>query len=130
MKKFGLPEEIAYMAIAHHEDNPKTIEGIIVKAADAISGSRPGARKDSYENYIQRLEELEGVANAFEGIEKSYAIQAGREIRVFVTPEKIDDYRAKTLARDIANKIEAELKYPGEVKVTLIREMRITEYAR
>ncbi|MDP2815865.1 MAG: ribonuclease Y, partial [Rectinemataceae bacterium] len=85
---------------------------------------------DSYENYIQRLEELEGVANSFEGIEKSYAIQAGREIRVFVTPEKIDDYAAKKLAHDIANKIEAELKYPGEVKVTLIREMRITEYAR
>ncbi|MBI4091042.1 MAG: ribonuclease Y [Candidatus Komeilibacteria bacterium] len=130
MKKFGLPEEVAYMAIAHHEDQPKTIEGIIVKCGDAISGSRPGARKDSYENYIQRLEELEGVANSFEGIEKSYAIQAGREIRVFVTPEKIDDYSAKKLARDIANKIEAELKYPGEVKVTLIREMRITEYAR
>lgn len=130
MKKFGLPEDVAYMAIAHHEDHPKTIEGIIVKCADAISGSRPGARKDSYENYIQRLEELEGVANSFEGIEKSYAIQAGREIRVFVTPEKIDDYAAKKLARDIANKIEAELKYPGEVKVTLIREMRITEYAR
>lgn len=130
MKKFGLPEEVAYIAIAHHEDHPKTIEGIIVKCADAISGSRPGARKDSYENYIQRLEELEGVANSFEGIEKSYAIQAGREIRVFVTPDKIDDYAAKMLARDIANKIEAELKYPGEVKVTLIREMRIIEYAR
>jgi ribonuclease Y len=130
MKKFGLPEEVAYIAIAHHEDHPKTLEGIIVKVADAISGSRPGARKDSYENYIQRLEELEGVANSFEGIEKSYAIQAGREIRVFVTPEKIDDYAAKMLARDIANKIEAELKYPGEVKVTLIREMRVIEYAR
>ncbi len=130
MKKFGLPEEVAYIAIAHHEDHPKTIEGIIVKCADAISGSRPGARKDSYENYIQRLEELEGVANSFEGIEKSYAIQAGREIRVFVTPDKIDDYSAKMLARDIANKIEAELKYPGEVKVTLIRELRVTEYAR
>ncbi|MEK7583921.1 MAG: ribonuclease Y, partial [Patescibacteria group bacterium] len=130
MKKFGVQEEIAYMAIAHHEDRPKTIEGIIVKVADAISGSRPGARKDSYENYIQRLEELEGVANSFAGVEKSYAIQAGREIRVFVTPEHIDDYNSKKLARDIANKIEAELKYPGEVKVTLIREMRIVEYAR
>ena len=118
------------MAVAHHEDQPKTLEGVIVKCADAISGSRPGARKDSYENYIQRLEELEGVANSFEGVEKSYAIQAGREIRVFVTPDKIDDYRAKELAHQIANKIEAELKYPGEIKVTLIREMRITEYAR
>jgi len=130
MKKFGLPEEVAYMAIAHHEDHPKTIEGIIVKCADAISGSRPGARKDSYENYIQRLEELEAVANAFDGVERSYAIQAGREIRVFVTPDKIDDYRAKQMAHDIANKIEGELKYPGEIKVTLIREMRVTEYAR
>lgn len=130
MKKFGLQEEVAYMAIAHHEDHPKTIEGIIVKCADAISGSRPGARKDSYENYIQRLEELEGVANSFAGVEKSYAIQAGREIRVFVSPEKMDDYQAKVLAHDIANKIEAELKYPGEIKVTLIRETRITEYAR
>lgn len=130
MKKFGLPEETAYMAIAHHEDQPKTIEGIIVKCADAISGSRPGARKDSYENYIQRLEELEGVAASFDGVEKSYAIQAGREIRVFVTPEKIDDYKAKMLARDIANKIENELKYPGEIKVTLIRETRVIEYAR
>ena len=130
MKKFGVQEEIAYMAIAHHEDNPKTIEGIIVKVADAISGSRPGARKDSYENYIQRLEELEGVANSFAGVEKSYAIQAGREIRIFVTPEQIDDYNAKKLARDIANKIESELKYPGEVKVTLIRETRVIEYAR
>ncbi len=130
MKKFGLPEEVSYMAIAHHEDHPKTLEGIVVKCADAISGSRPGARKDSYENYIQRLEELEGVANSFEGIEKSYAIQAGREIRVFVVPDKIDDFKAKMLARDIANKIESELKYPGEIKVTLIRELRVTEYAR
>jgi len=130
MKKFGLAEDVAYMAIAHHEDNPKTIEGIVVKCADAISGSRPGARKDSYENYIQRLEELEGVANSFDGIDKAYAIQAGREIRVFVTPEKIDDYNAKKLARDIANKIEGDLKYPGEIKVTLIRETRVTEYAR
>jgi len=130
MKKFGLPEEVAYMAIAHHEDQPKTVEGIVVKVADAISGSRPGARKDSYENYIQRLEELEGVANSFEGIEKSYAIQAGREIRIFVTPEKLNDYDSKLLARNIANKIEADLKYPGEIKVTLIREMRVIEYAR
>lgn len=130
MKKFGMPEEIAYMAIAHHEDSPRTIEGIIVKCADAISGSRPGARKDSYEQYVQRLEELEGVATSFDGVEKCYAIQAGREIRVFVTPEKLDDYASKMLARDIANKIQNELKYPGEVKVTLIREMRIVEYAR
>lgn len=130
IKKFGLPEEVAYMALAHHEDQPKTLEGIVVKCADAISGSRPGARKDSYENYVQRLKELETVATSFEGVEKAYAIQAGREIRVFVTPAEIDDYHAKTLAREIANKIETELKYPGEIKVTLIRETRIIEYAR
>lgn len=130
MKKFGMPEEVAYICIAHHEDAPKTLEGIISKVADAISGARPGARKDTYENYIQRLDELEAVANNFAGVEKTYAIQAGREIRVFVRPEDIDDYKATTLARDIADKIEQELKYPGEIKVNVIRETRIIEYAR
>lgn len=130
MKKFGLPEEIAYIAIAHHEDSPKTLEGAIVKVADAISGARPGARKDTYEQYVQRLEELEALAQGFAGVDKVYAIQAGREIRVFVNPEKIDDLTAVKLARDIANKIEADLKYPGEIKVTIIREKRIIEYAR
>ncbi|OGL77761.1 ribonuclease Y [Candidatus Uhrbacteria bacterium RIFCSPHIGHO2_12_FULL_54_23] len=130
MKKFGLPEEIAYIAIAHHEDHPSTLEGIIVKVADAISGARPGARKDTFEQYVQRLEELEKLATSFEGVEKCYAIQAGREIRVFVHPDKIDDWTAQKLARDIANKIEAELKYPGEIRVTLIRERRVIEYAR
>jgi ribonuclease Y len=130
MKKFGLPEEVAYLCIAHHEDAPKTLEGIICKVADAISGARPGARKDSYENYIQRLDELEAVANSFAGVEKTYAIQAGREVRVFVVPEEIDDYKATALARSIADKIEQELKYPGEIKVNVIRETRITEYAR
>ncbi|OGY41347.1 MAG: ribonuclease Y [Candidatus Buchananbacteria bacterium RBG_13_39_9] len=130
MKKFNMPEDIAYMCIAHHEDNPKTLEGIIVKVADAISGARPGARKDTYERYLQRLEELENVANAFAGVQKSYAIQAGREVRVFVVPEQIDDLEAAKLAQNIAHKIEEELKYPGEIKVNVIREMRITEYAR
>ena len=130
LKKFGLSEEVAYLCIAHHEDAPKTLEGIICKVADAISGARPGARKDSYENYIQRLGELEAVATNFDGVDKCYAIQAGREIRVFVTPEKVDDYQALKLARDIADKIEQELKYPGEIKVNVIRETRITEYAR
>jgi len=130
MKKFGLPEEVAYMSTAHHEDHPKTLEGVIVKIADAISGSRPGARRDSFEEYIQRLSELEDTAKSFEGVEKVYAIQAGREIRVFVSPDKIDDYAAEKLARDIANKIESDLKYPGEIRVTMIREKRITEYAR
>lgn len=130
MKKFGLPEEVAYIAVAHHEDEPKTLEGVIVKVADAISGARPGARKDTYENYLQRLEELEKVATSFAGIDKAYAIQAGREIRVFVRPEEIDDYETKKLARQIADRIEEELKYPGEIKVTAIRENRIIEYAR
>jgi len=130
MKKFGLPEEVAYMSIAHHENKPKTLEGVIVKIADAISGSRPGARRDSFEEYIQRLTELENTAKSFAGVEKAYAIQAGREIRVFVSPDELDDYKANKLAQDIANKIESDLKYPGEIKVTVIREKRIVEYAR
>ncbi len=130
MKKFNMPEEIAYKCISHHEDSPKTLEGIIVKVADAISGARPGARKDTYERYLQRLEELEGVANSFDGVQKTYAIQAGREVRVFVTPDEIDDLSAAKLAQNIAHKIEEDLKYPGEIKVSVIREMRITEYAR
>jgi ribonucrease Y len=130
MKKFNMPEEVAYMCIAHHEDAPETLEGIIVKVADAISGARPGARKDTYERYLQRLEELENVANSFDGVQKTYAIQAGREVRVFVTPDEIDDLKASKLAQNIARKIEEDLKYPGEIKVNVIREMRITEYAR
>lgn len=130
MKKFGFPEEICYQSIGHHEDKPKTLEAVIVKAADAISGARPGARKESLEFYIKRLEELENVASGFEGVEKVYAIQAGREIRVFVNPKHMDDFGATKLAREIASKIEQELKYPGEVRVTLIRETRIIEYAR
>lgn len=130
MKKFGFPEEICYQSIAHHEDHPKTVEGAIIKAADAISGARPGARKQSLEQFIQRMEELEKTATAFEGVAKAYAIQAGREIRVFVQPEAIDDLTAHKLAKDVATKIEAELSYPGEVKVTVIRETRAIEYAR
>jgi ribonuclease Y len=130
MKKFGLPEEICYQSIGHHEDKPKTLEAIIVKAADAISGARPGARKDSLEFYVKRLEELENLAAGFEGVEKVYAIQAGREIRVFVNPSVVDDYRATELAKDIAKTIESELKYPGDIRVTLIREKRVIEHAR
>ncbi len=130
MKKFNYPEEISYHCISHHEDHPKTIEGIIVKAADAISGARPGARKDTYEQYVHRLEELEAVATSFDGVEKSYAIQAGRELRVFVTPEKMDDMACYKLAQEIARRIEAELNYPGEIKVTVIRDKRVIEYAR
>lgn len=129
-KKFDLPQEMIDPIETHHEDRPRGLISLIVKVADAISAARPGARHDTYEQYIQRLEELEKIATSFTGIEKSYAIQAGREIRVFVMPEEIDDLKAHNLARDIAKKIEQELKYPGEIKVNVIREMRVTEYAR
>src|SRR5680860_202803 len=129
-KKFNLPPEIIAPIETHHEDHPATLESVIVKVADAISSARPGARSDSFENYLQRLEELEKIALSFEGIEKAFAIQAGREVRVFVEPQAISDLEAHNLARDIAKKIEDELKYPGEIKVNVIREMRVTEYAR
>ena len=129
-KKFGLTEEVIAPILTHHDDRPDGLISVIVKVADAISAARPGARRDTFEQYIQRLEELEKIAMAFEGIEKAYAIQAGREVRVFVTPEKIDDLAAHNLAKDSAQKIEQELKYPGEIKVNVIREMRVTEYAR
>jgi len=130
MKKYNLPEEVAYMSIAHHEDRPKTLEGVVVRTADAISGSRPGARRDSIERYIQRLEEIEKVATSLPGITKAYAIQAGREVRVFVTPTEVDDLAMVKLAQSIARKIESELNYPGEIKVNCIRESRVVEYAR
>jgi len=131
LQKFGADEKIITAMKSHHEDYPyETVESIIVQTADAISGGRPGARRDSVENYLKRLQELEALVNAFPSVEKSYALQAGREIRIFVTPEKISDAEAKLMARDIAIKIEQELKYPGEIKVTLIRETRIIEYAR
>lgn len=129
-KKFNLPEEIIAPILTHHEDAPPTLEAVIVKVADAISGARPGARKDTYERYLQRLEELEGIATRIEGVEKAYAIQAGREIRVFVEPGKISDMQAFETAKTIAKGIEEELKYPGEIKVTVIRENRVVEYAR
>jgi len=129
-KKFNLPAEIIAPIQTHHDDRPDGLISIIVKVADAISAARPGARHDSFEQYIQRLEELEKIATSFAGVDKSYAIQAGREIRIFVKPEEIDDLTAYNLAKDIAQKIEQELKYPGEIKVNVIREMRVIEYAR
>jgi ribonuclease Y len=129
-KKFNLPDQIIAPILEHHLDTPSTIEGVIVKTADAISGARPGARKDTYENYLQRLSDLEGVATGIAGVEKAYAIQAGRELRVFVQPEEVNDLQAQKMAEEIAKKIESELKYPGEIKVTVIRENRVTEYAR
>ena len=131
LQKFGADEKVITAMKSHHGDYPyETIEAVIVQTADSISGGRPGARRDSVENYLKRLQELEALVNAFPAVEKSYALQAGREIRIFVTPEKISDAEAKLMARDIAMKIEQELKYPGEIKVTMIRETRIIEYAR
>jgi len=131
LKKFGISGEIINAMKSHHEDYPyENTEAVIIKVADAISASRPGARKDTLENYIKRLEELENIANSFEEVEKSYAIQAGREVRVFVTPEKIDDLGAVKLSRKIADQIEDTLSYPGEIKVHVIRETRAVEYAR
>ncbi|MBI2989684.1 MAG: ribonuclease Y [Candidatus Magasanikbacteria bacterium] len=130
LKKFNLPDEIAEVAMTHHDTNPPLLLTKLVMAADAISASRIGARRDTYEQYVLRLEELEKAASDFPGIEKVYAIQAGREVRVFVKPEEVDDYGAYNLAKDIARKIENELSYPGEIKVNVIRENRTIEYAR
>ncbi|MGH2812852.1 MAG: ribonuclease Y [Actinomycetota bacterium] len=116
---------------AHHgEVEARTIEAVLVVTADAISGARPGARRETIETYIKRLERLEAIAESFEGVEKCYAMQAGREVRVMVQPEKIDDLQAEVIARDIAKKIEEELQYPGQIKVTVIRELRAVEYAK
>ena len=131
LEKFGVDEAVIKAMQSHHEDYPyETLEACIVQAAEAVSAARPGARKETLENYLKRLEELEEIATSFEGVEKAYAIQAGREIRVFVTPEKVDDVKAYNLAKEIAKEIEKELKYPGEIKVTVIRETRVIEYAR
>jgi len=131
LEKFKVEKEIIDAMKSHHEEYPvESLEAILVKTADQISGARPGARKDTLEDYLKRLEELEGIATTFSGIEKAYAIQAGRELRVFVKPIEVDDLSAKKLARDIANRIQEELRYPGEIKVTVIRENRVVEYAR
>ncbi len=131
LQKFGTDENIIKAMQAHHNEYPyETLESMIVQSADAISGGRPGARRDSIENYLKRLKDLEAVASSFKGVEKSYALQAGREIRIFVTPVEVTDLEAKKMARDIALRIESELKYPGEIKVTVIRESRNIEFAR
>ncbi|KKS70991.1 MAG: Ribonuclease Y [Candidatus Magasanikbacteria bacterium GW2011_GWE2_42_7] len=130
MEKFNMHADFAEVCNTHHDTNPPLLLTKLVMAADAISASRTGARRDTYEQYVSRLKELEETAMSFPGIEKVYAIQAGREVRVFVTPEEIDDYAAYNLAKDIARKIESELQYPGEIKVNVIRETRVIEYAR
>ena len=131
LEKFNMEPEIISAMKSHHEEYPyETIEAQIIQAADQISGARPGARKDTLENYLKRLEDLEKVATGFEGVEKAYAIQAGREIRVFVKSDSVDDYGAKRLAQEIAKRVQEELNYPGEIKVVVIREKRIIEYAK
>ncbi len=131
LEKFGLGQNVIDAMKCHHDEYPhQTIESFIVTAADAISAARPGARKETAEKYIKRLEELEALINSFPEVEKSYAIQAGREVRIFVNPEKTDDLGAMKLARDIAKRIEEELKYPGEIRVNVFRETRAVEYAR
>ncbi len=137
-EKFGLDARVVEAIASHHHDTDvsgkseaaQSVEAIIVDACDNISGARPGARKDTLENYIKRLTDLENIANSYEGVDKTYAIQGGREIRVFVTPSKIDDLACQKLAREIANRLEQELKFPGEIKVHVIRETRVIEYAR
>ncbi|KKR36820.1 MAG: Ribonuclease Y [Candidatus Yanofskybacteria bacterium GW2011_GWF1_44_227] len=131
LAKFGIDKKVIEGMEAHHEEYPySSIESRIVQAADAISGARPGARKDTVEIYLKRLEELEKIATSFEGVEKSYAVQAGRELRIFVMPTKIDDLGAIKLAKDVAKKVEEDMKYPGEIRVNVIRETRAVEYAR
>ncbi len=139
-EKFGLDARVVEAIESHHHDTdvsehstnrqPLSVEAMIVDACDSISGSRPGARKDSFEAYIKRLTDLENIANSYEGVDKTYAIQGGREIRVFVQPTRLDDLGCQKLARDIANRLEEELKYPGEIRVQVIRETRVIEYAR
>lgn len=130
LKKFKIDEDIAQVALTHHDTNPALLVTKLVMAADAISASRIGARRDTFDQYVSRLEDLENTAKDFPGVDKVYAIQAGREVRVFVNPTNIDDYQAYNLAKDIARKIESELQYPGEIKVNVIRETRVIEYAR
>lgn len=131
LEKFSVEQEVIDAMKAHHEEyEAKTIEAVIVKVADQISGARPGARKDTVENYLKRLEELEKIALSYKGVLRAFAIQAGREIRVFVKPEEIDDLETYKLAKDIAGRIQQETNYPGEIKVNVIRETRVVEYAR
>ncbi len=130
-KRYNVPPAIVHCIEAHHDEvEPTTVEAIIVQLADSISGSRPGARMETLEHYIQRLEALENVATSFQGVEKAFAIQAGREIRVIVKPDQIDDVDAMRLARDMSKKIEESLQYPGQIKVTVVRETRAVDYAR
>ena len=130
-KKFGESSQVVNAIMSHHGDiEPNCLESVLVAAADAISAARPGARRESIDVYVKRLEKLETIANSFKGVEKSYAIQAGREIRIIVNQDQVTDTDLLEISRGIAQKIESELTYPGQIKVTVIRENRIVEYAR
>jgi len=131
-RRFGKSPKIIHAMVAHHasESEPQSLEAAIVQAADAISAARPGARRETIDLYIKRLEALENIANSFTGVEKSFAIQAGREVRIIVKPEEIDEYAASRLASDISHKIEESLDYPGQIKVVVVRETRSIDYAR
>ncbi len=130
-RKYGEPEDIVYAIGAHHEDQPpKSVLDILVQSADALSGARPGARKEMLQSYVKRLEDLENIANSFKGVEKAYAIQAGRDLRIIVNSQKIKDDEATLLSRDIAKSVEKQLTYPGQIRITVIRETRAVEYAK
>ena len=130
-KKYRENNQVIHCILAHHNDiEPNTVEAVLVQAADAISAARPGARRESLENYIKRLEKLEEIANSFEGVDKSFAIQAGREVRIMVSSDTVSDADIVVIARQVAKRIEAELEYPGQIKVSVIRESRATEYAK
>jgi ribonuclease Y len=130
-RRHGVSAAVIHCIAAHHEEEePQTVEAVVVQIADAVSGSRPGARMETLEHYIKRLEALESLANGFQGVEKAFAIQAGREIRIIVKPEEIDDLASMRLARDISRKIEESLEYPGQIKVTVVRETRAVDYAK
>ena len=124
------PKVVNSIASHHHEVEQESVEAVIVEAADAISGARPGARREDLEQYIKRLRALEEIANSFKGVNQSYAIQAGREVRIIVRPEDVDDLEAMRMARDIAKKVEETMQYPGQIKVTVIRETRAVDYAK
>jgi ribonuclease Y len=130
-KKYKENPAVVHAIHAHHNDvEPQTVIACLVQAADAISAARPGARRENLENYIKRLEKLEEVTSSFQGVEKSYAIQAGREVRIIIQPEKVSEDEMVLLARDIAQRIENELEYPGQIKVHLLREVKVVEYAK
>jgi ribonuclease Y len=130
-RKYGESEEVCHAIEAHHNEvEVHSIEGVLTQCADGISGGRPGARRESVEHYVQRLERIEEIASTQAGVEKVYAMQAGREIRVMVRPDDVDDIGAQVIARDVAKQIEEELTYPGQIRVTVVRESRATEVAK